>query len=198
MPRPRRIAPAAVLASALALSACSVSIGSGESGEPTSAGGASEVLGAADEGIVGVQSIRVADNDHTTASVDYSLRPPAGGAHNPEWWNCGFYDQPVVDENAVHDLEHGAVWLAYAPDLAPADVAVIHDLASANPKVLAAPYLDLGPGEAVVATAWARQLRLDSVDDERLAAFVTQYQDGRQAPEPGVQCDGTSLGEPLP
>ena len=197
MPRPRRIVPALLLATLLTVSACSASIRAGKDDGPTLTGGASEVIGDADEGVAGVQEIRVAENDHTSASVDYTLRPPAGGAHNPEWWNCGFYDEPVVDESAVHDLEHGAVWLAYSPDLTPADVEVVHDLARANPKVLAAPYPDLGAGEAVVATAWARQLRLDSVGDERLTKFVEVYLDGRQAPEPGVTCTGTSLGEPL-
>ena len=76
--------------------------------------------GDADEGIDGVQAIRVYYDDpvHTESIVDYELRPPAGGIHNPVWWNCGFYDEAIPDENVVHDLEHGAVWLAYAPDLA--------------------------------------------------------------------------------
>jgi Protein of unknown function (DUF3105) len=96
----------------------------------------------------------------------------------------------------VHDLEHGAVWLAFDPDLPDTELGAIHDLARANPKVIAAPYPDLEPGEAVVATAWARQLRLDTVDEPRLAAFVEQYQDGSQAPEAGASCVG--LGEPIP
>ena len=50
----------------------------------------------------------------------------------------------------------------------------------------------------MVATAWARQLRLDSVQDERLAEFVAQYQDGDQAPESGASCTGSPLGEPIP
>jgi hypothetical protein len=130
--------------------------------------------------------------------VDYSLRPPAGGIHNPVWWNCGFYDEPIPDEHAVHDLEHGVVWLAYSPDLDAADIEVIHELARNDDRVLAAPYPDLAADEAVVATAWARQLRLDAVDDSRLAEFVAQYQDGSQAPEAGASCSGTPFGEPIP
>src|SRR4051794_31730626 len=94
---------------------------------------ANVVTGDANEGIEGVQSVRVPDNTHTEDSVDYGLKPPAGGAHNPTWVNCGFYDQSFPDENVVHDLEHGAVWLAYSPDLSAADVDVIHDLARQNP-----------------------------------------------------------------
>jgi Protein of unknown function (DUF3105) len=188
---------AAVLALGCLVTACS---SGGDSGDATTAGGESEVIGPANEGIEGVQSIRVYYSSpiHTESIVHYQLRPPAGGMHNPIWWNCGFYDEAIPDEHAVHDLEHGAVWLAYAPDLPAADLEVIHDLARANPKVIASSYPDLRKGEAVVATAWARQLRLDTVDDPRLAEFVAQYQDGPQAPESGSSCTGSPLGDPIP
>jgi hypothetical protein len=193
MPSLRPVAAAALLLGGL-LGACSDDDGSSGSSD----GGDSEVLGPADEGIDGVQAIRVYYSDpvHTDGIVDYELRPPPGGMHNDAWWSCGFYDEVLPDEQVVHDLEHGAVWLAYDPGLPDADVDVIHDLARANPKVIATPYPDLAEDEAVVATAWSRQLRLDAVDDPRLAAFVEQYQDGSQAPESGASCVG--LGEPLP
>lgn len=169
-------------------------------GEDDTSGGESEVLGDADEGIEGVQTIRVYYEDpvHTESTVDYQVRPPAGGIHDEVWWNCGFYDAPVPDEHVVHDLEHGVVWLAYSPDLAEADVELIHELVRADPRLLAAPYPDLADGEAVVATAWARQLRLDAVDDDRLGQFIEQYRDGSQAPEAGFACTGGPLGEPIP
>jgi hypothetical protein len=160
----------------------------------------SEVLGDADEGIEGVQAIRVTYDSpvHADGDIDYGLRPPAGGLHNPIPWNCGFYDQPVVDENVGHSLEHGAVWISFSPDLPEDQVELIHELARENPKVLAAPYEGLGASEQVVATAWARQLELESASDPRLAEFVAQYQDGDQAPEAGAGCSGGPLGEPIP
>jgi Protein of unknown function (DUF3105) len=191
----RRTLGSCIATALLLLGACSDG-----GGEPDPVvGGESQVLGDADEGIEGVQAIRVYYSApvHTEDEVEYQLRPPPGGMHHPVWWNCGSYDEPIRDENAVHALEHGAVWLAHAPDLPPADVEVIHDLARRNEKVLAAPYEGLDSGVAVVATAWARQLMLDSVDDLRLAQFVAQYQDGDQAPESGASCRGTDLGQPL-
>ena len=132
--------------------------------------------------------------------VDYDLHPPAGGDAQPGLAApCGFYDEPIPDEYVVHTLEHGAVWLAYAPDLPAADIEVIHELvARQRRQVLATPVPGPRPGVAVVATAWARQLALDSVDDPRLAEFVDQYQDGRQAPEASVRCPRAGLGEPIP
>ena len=185
---------ATLVVSGLLLAGCSGKVGSGNGG----GGEANVVTGPAEEGIEGVMAVRVPDNTHTEGIVDYELRPPAGGAHNPVWLNCGFYDEPTPDENLVHDLEHGAVWLAYSPDLATADIDVIHDMARANPKIVATPYPDLAAGAAVVATAWARQLTLDAVDDPRLEAFTVQYTDGSQAPEAGVTCSSSPLGSPIP
>src|SRR4051794_24646687 len=54
---------------------------------------------------------------HTNAPVAYARTPPDGGAHSRSWIGCGSYDQPVRAEEAVHSLEHGAVWITYRPDL---------------------------------------------------------------------------------
>ena len=153
-------------------------------------------VGEVDEGIEGVEGFRIESAEHVNVDIEYSVNPAPGGPHHEIWANCGFYDEPIPEEHLVHDLEHGAVWLAYAPDLPETDVEVIHELARQH-KVVAAPFEGLEAGEAVVATAWARQLRLDSVDDPRLVAFIEQYQDGDQAPEAGVTCTGTPVGEPI-
>jgi hypothetical protein len=156
-------------------------------------------LGDADEGIDGVQAYRLTYTSppHRPGEIDYGMRPPAGGLHNGNAYRCGFYDAPLLDEVVVHDLEHGVVWLSYAPELPQADLDAIHDLARENEKVIAAPYEGLDPGVAVVATAWARQLTLDSVDDPRLAEFIERYEDGDQVPEQGVGCS-VGAGEPIP
>lgn len=190
---------ALVVAGALLMVACGG--GDDEGSEPTGGPGTRGVIesvGQADEGIDGVQSYRIESNDHTDGEVDYDVVPPPGGPHNEVWANCGFYDEPVPDEHVVHDLEHGAVWLAYAPDLPETGVEALHDLARANEKVIATPHAELPEGAAVVATAWARQLVLETVDDPRLEQFLGRYQDGPQSPEAGVTCSDSPLGQPLP
>jgi hypothetical protein len=153
--------------------------------------------GPADEGIDGVDAYRIESNQHTLGEVTYPVHPPPGGPHHPTYASCGFYDRPIVDAHVVHDLEHGVVWLAYSPVLAADQVEVIHDLARVG-KVVATPYGGLPAGAAVVASAWARQLVLDTVDDPRLGQFVAQYQDGAQAPEAGGACTGSPIGAPIP
>lgn len=144
--------------------------------------------------IAGVQSFTGLARTHVDTPVSYPQSPPVGGNHSPVWQNCGVYDTPVKNENAVHSMEHGAVWLTYRPGLAAAQVEVIRKLAKNQTHVLVTPYEGLK--EAVVATAWGKQLRLDSVDDPRLAQFVSTYQEGPQTPELGVTCSG-ALGTPI-
>ena len=130
---------------------------------------------------------------HTEGDVDYAQTPPAGGEHNPVWQNCGFYDEPVADENAVHSLEHGAVWITYSPDLSQDQVDQLRDLAHSQTYVLVSLYPDLP--SPVVASAWGKQLRLESADDPDLERFVRAYRQGPQTPEPGAVCTG-GIGQP--
>ncbi len=124
--------------------------------------------------------------NHTEGDVDYAQVPPAGGPHNPTWLGCGAFDNPVPNENAVHDLEHGTVWITYRPGLSPLEVDDLVGLLPADGII--SPYLDL-PAPVVV-TVWGRQLRLTGADDPRLPLFIEAYGDGRTAPEPLASCGG--------
>lgn len=148
------------------------------------AGGASR----SGQGPEGVQSFTIAQRSHVQGSVAYPQTPPAGGNHAPVWQNCGFYDTPILSENAVHSLEHGAVWITYRPDLPPQQVDALRQLARGQTFVLVSPYPEL-PGP-VVASAWGRQLRLETVEDPRLGEFVRAFRVGPQTPEPGAPCTG--------
>jgi hypothetical protein len=141
-----------------------------------------------------VQTIDVGPGrQHTEGDVNYAQTPPAGGEHNPVWQNCGFYEEPVRDETAVHSLEHGAVWITYLPDLPQDQIERLRDLSQSNSHVLVSPYPD--QDSPVVATAWGKQLALESAEDANLERFINAYSQGPQTPEPGAPCTG-GTGEP--
>ncbi len=123
---------------------------------------------------------------HTRADVEYPQSPAVGGEHDPEWLDCGAYDEPVREENAVHDLEHGAVWISYDPDLGRRDVKRLEAALPQNGIMAPYPGLDA----PVVVTVWGRQLALRGADDPRLPLFVRRYGGGETAPEPFASCAG--------
>lgn len=125
---------------------------------------------------------------HTPSDVDYAQTPPAGGEHNDVWQNEGFYEEPVRDENAVHTLEHGAVWVTYSPDLPPGQRDRIRGLVEGQACLLASPRPDLP--SPVVASAWGKQLTLESAESPDLERFVRAYRQGPQTPEVGATCAG--------
>ena len=120
--------------------------------------------------------------------VQYAESPPAGGAHYNAWQNCGYYDGQIVNENAVHSLEHGAVWITYRPDISDADKEKLREKADDEAYVLVSAYPGLQA--PVVVQSWGHQLVLDSVDDERLDTYIRVYAQADDVPEPGALCTG--------
>ncbi|GGK27934.1 hypothetical protein GCM10008955_22160 [Deinococcus malanensis] len=144
------------------------------------------------KGIEGAQTFKYAAGDHRSGSLVYNETPPAGGAHNPVWQNCGVYDQALYNEYAVHSLEHGAVWITYRPDLEAAQVTQLKALAEGRTYTLLSPYEGLD--KPVVISAWGAQLKVDKADDARLKAFLDKYEQGATAPERGAPCSGGYSG----
>ncbi len=156
-------------------------------------GGPEEASGDRDALAADVTTYPVDTPDHTADPVSYPQNPPVGGDHNPVWLNCGIYDAPVPDENAVHSLEHGAVWVTYDPALSSDEAKALQD-AMPSSYIILSPYDGLP--SPVVASAWGVQIELDGADDPRLQTFLDVYRQGSQTPEPGAACDG-GVGEPV-
>ncbi len=166
--------------------------GSQKAASTTAVPGASTTVGAPTTGadLPGVKTYSDLAHNHVQGPVDYPQTPPVGGDHAPIWQNCGYYSQPIVKEQGVHSMEHGAVWITYSPDLPADQVSVLRKLAKSQTYILVSPFPGLP--SPVVATAWGAQLELPSATDPELAAFVKQYRQSPRAPEPGAPCSGAS------
>ncbi|MFE7335895.1 DUF3105 domain-containing protein [Streptomyces griseus] len=127
---------------------------------------------------------------HVAGAVDYPMKPPVGGDHNASWMNCDgdVYEKPLPDVNAVHSLEHGAVWVTYNGTAADAEVSKLAERVKATPFTLMSPYA--GQEGAIMLSAWGKQVTVDSADDKRVDQFLAQYVQGTQTPEPGAPCTG--------
>jgi len=129
------------------------------------------------------------DRNHQDGVVQYDSSPPIGGAHSPIPADCTgtVYPNPIANENAVHSLEHGAVWVTYRPGLSADEVAALTRLVQGQPYVLMSPYEGLS--SPISAQSWGYQLWIDSAADPRLAQFINVLRNNpRTTPEYGASC----------
>lgn len=150
------------------------------------------------------------EHQHVDGPVTYDVTPPVGGPHNGIWMNAGVYTKPIPTERAVHNMEHGAVWITYEPDLPASDVAALTafvtkqsliaetgETASGASTTNSNRYIDLSPWATstlpapIVMSAWGHQLRLTSASDPRLQNFVDTFRNSpTYSPEYGAAVDG--------
>ncbi len=143
--------------------------------------------------IEGLSTFTGLASSHVPTPVSYPQSPPVGGDHAAQWQNCGWYDDPVANENAVHSMEHGAVWVAYRSSLGLVQQTDLKSRLDGKAYVLASAVPELST--PVVASAWGAQVALSGPDDPRLDDFLTRYANSRTAPEPGGECSG-GVGSP--
>ncbi|UUU21522.1 DUF3105 domain-containing protein [Streptomyces sp. DSM 40750] len=126
--------------------------------------------------------------NHVTKTVKYPMEPPVGGDHDPVWQNCNgdVYDKAIKAENAVHSLEHGAVWVTYNSKASDADVKALAEKVKKTPYTLMSPVE--GQKDPVMLSAWGHQRTVTSATDPNLDKFFETYVQGKQTPEPGAAC----------
>lgn len=128
------------------------------------------------------------ENRAVEGSVDYDIIPPAGGPHAPTSPECGIYNVPVPNEEAVAALATGAVWITYDPGaLSEVELDDLMIFAEGELETLMSPYP--GQPEPIVVTAWGVQLHPDSPADPRIASFLRDYRNGDQAPASDLNCN---------
>lgn len=130
--------------------------------------------------IDGVQNFRKSTpkdlgRDHVAGKQTYKQTPPVGGNHNGRWQNCegDIYSAEIPKEQAVHSLEHGAVWLAYDPKLPKSDIDALAKKVRGKDFTMMSPFPGLD--KPVSLQAWGFQLKVDKADDPRIAKFISGF-----------------------
>jgi hypothetical protein len=147
----------------------------------------------------GVTTYAYAGANHIEGNIDYTTQPdykgeipPAGGAHNSTAQQCEVYSQPIRQENAIHSLEHGAVWMTYQPDLPADQIDKLKEIVGSDPYLMLSPYPGLPT--PIVLTAWNHQLQMQSFDKDTVERFIRSYKNKRGVtPEFGASCAGTTM-----
>jgi len=158
-----------------------------------------EVGTAAGCGNVETPAAEAPGGDHLESgeSAGYTEHPATSGPHDPSPLppDPAVHTEPLREENAVHNLEHGYVILYYRAGgpraLAQDVVARLGQIAEGQDKVLVAPYPDLEEGTSFAMTAWNKLWECPadvSPDDAATMAnsFIQAYRGTSNAPEPNA------------
>jgi len=141
------------------------------------------------------------DHFPTGQSTPYPDHPAVGGNHAENELTPGIrvYTAPVDEARAVHNLEHGSVFLYYRPPgdpggLSQSVIDALAPLARRNHATYLAPYADLPDGTGFALTAWNKLLTcpgsITAAQATTLAqGFVDSFACTSNAPE-GKSGDG--------
>ncbi|MBW8737107.1 MAG: DUF3105 domain-containing protein [Streptomyces turgidiscabies] len=126
--------------------------------------------------------------NHVTKTVNYPMEPPVGGDHNQVWMNCNgdVYTKALNPMNAVHSLEHGAVWVTYNSKAPKSDIDALAAKVKKTPYSLMSP--DDKQADPIMLSAWGKQRTVSSATDPNVDKFFEEFVQGKQTPEPGAAC----------
>ncbi|HEY2043697.1 MAG TPA: DUF3105 domain-containing protein [Jatrophihabitans sp.] len=144
--------------------------------------------------IVGIQHYASLTRNHVAGVVKYPESPPVGGDHSPVWADCTgtVYPSQIANENAVHTLEHGAIWITYKPGLPADQLDALTKLVSGQQYTLLTPYAGLKSNVSL--QAWGYQLFVDSATDPRVQQFITDLRlNQSNTPELGASCTNSAF-----
>jgi hypothetical protein len=149
--------------------------------------------------IPGIVTTAYQGQHHVTPQqrVAYDKTPPYGGPHDGYWAACNgqVYPRPVRNENMVHALEHGAVWIAYDPARVTGEA-----LDSLTAKVRGQNQMMISPfpglDQPISLQSWGHQLKVGDAADPRIDEFITALRGNATGvyPEVGASCDALGPG----
>jgi thiol-disulfide isomerase/thioredoxin len=119
------------------------------------------------------EPIPIIGRDHVpegTKVTNYNSNPPTSGDHWPVPLDWGFYDEVVADEQAVHNLEHGGIWISYK-DVDDETKRELKALAEKyNQAVIVSPRPENDTRIAVA--SWGRLMKLDEFNRAEIESFI--------------------------
>lgn len=117
------------------------------------------------------------------AHQEYNSNPPTSGWHYAQPANWGVYQKELPDEQIIHNLEHGGIWISYK-DVDADTLSKIEDIAKRYPnKLIVTPRTK--NDSAIALVSWGRSLELGSFDEQIIIDFIKSNKN--KSPEPNAQ-----------
>ena len=113
---------------------------------------------------------------------EYNSNPPTSGWHYAQPANWGVYQTELPDEQVIHNLEHGGIWISYT-GIDDATKTALEKIAKSNSKVIVTPRSK--NDAAIVLASWGRLQKLQTLDEQAILAFIDA--NSNKSPEPFAQ-----------
>lgn len=100
----------------------------------------------------------------------YNSNPPTSGWHYAQPADWGVYQKELPDEQAIHNLEHGGIWISYkdVDDKTKSDLETIGKRYPGS--VLVTPRA--ANDAKIVLVSWGRLEKLESFDETKIIDFI--------------------------
>jgi len=114
--------------------------------------------------------------------IEYNSNPPTSGPHyeGPAKW--GVYQTELPDEQLIHNLEHGGVWISYK-DVDEATKIALEEIAKSGLKIILEPRAK--NDAPIVLVSWGRVQKFQSFDKQAILNFIKA--NTNKSPEPFAQ-----------
>ncbi|MBI2598989.1 DUF3105 domain-containing protein [Candidatus Curtissbacteria bacterium] len=148
----------------------------------------------------GVEEFAIVSQEHIAtgkAGSGYNSNPPTSGPHWQGPAKNGIYDSALADEQLIHNLEHGYVWISYRVEnsdltatatqsagLKAEEIDKLKEIVKDDDwKIVLAPRAANDSKIALV--AWGRLLKLDEINEQKVKEFIRTYRNRgpEQTPE---------------
>lgn len=130
------------------------------------------------------------NHTHVEGNIKYDRTPPIGGNHSQYWADCTgtVYSKAIANENAVHMLEHGAIWITYnANEVKGAQLDKLKSYVAGVDRTALSPYPNLST--PISLQSWGYQLKVSNASDPRIAQFIAALKyNPKTTPEYGASC----------
>ena len=114
--------------------------------------------------------------------IAYNSNPPTSGPHYAQPAGWGVYHSELPDEQLIHNLEHGGIWISYKGIDATTTTA-LEKIANSQAKIVMEPRAN--DDAPIVLASWGRLQKFQTYDEQAILAFIEANRN--QSPEPLAQ-----------
>ena len=143
------------------------------------------------------KEIPILGRDHVpegTKVTNYNSNPPTSGNHWPRAADWGFYNVVLPDEQLVHNLEHGGIWVSFK-DIDSETKSKLENIARIYPQAVIVTSRPQNDSKIVLAS-WGKLDKLDSLDEQSLERFIKA--NINKSPEPLANLDQPAIRTDTP